>query len=53
MLVVILSVKKVGPVRISAVGIMLFGALVLLRSGTSAFQPAAFLALAAESTMIK
>jgi len=51
--------EKVGPVRISAVGIMLLGALVLLRPGTSAFQPAAFLALAAavtsaaESTMIK
>jgi len=51
--------EKVGMVRWSAVAIMLFGAVVLLRPGTSAFQPAALLALAAactgavESTLIK
>ena len=51
--------ERVGVVRWSAVAIMLLGALVLLRPGTSAFQPAALLALAAaftsaiESTLIK
>ncbi|MEM7259952.1 MAG: DMT family transporter, partial [Pseudomonadota bacterium] len=51
--------ERVGIVRWSAVAIMLFGAMVLLRPGTSAFQPAALLALAAavtsavESTLIK
>lgn len=51
--------EKVGIIRCGAVAIMLFGALVLLRPGTSAFQPAALLALGAavtsaiESTLIK
>ncbi len=51
--------EKVGIVRWSAVGVMVLGSLVLLRPGTSAFQPAAFLALGAavtsavESTLIK
>lgn len=39
--------EKVGWIRWSAVSIMLVGALVLLRPGTSAFQPAALIALAA------
>ncbi len=51
--------ERVGVVRWSAVAIMLAGAVVLLRPGTSAFQPAALLALGAaftsaiESTLIK
>ncbi len=39
--------ERVGWVRKSAVGIMLLGALLLLRPGTSAFQPAALIALVA------
>lgn len=39
--------EKVGWIRWSAVSIMLLGAMVLLRPGTSAFQPAAFIALGA------
>lgn len=42
--------EKVGVVRLSAVAIMLCGALVLLRPGTSAFQPAAMIALLAAIT---
>ncbi|MBO6949883.1 MAG: DMT family transporter [Rhodospirillales bacterium] len=51
--------EKVGPVRWSAAGISLVGALVLMRPGTDAFQAAALLALAAalltglEMTVIK
>ena len=58
-LAVIFLGEKVGVVRCSAVAIMVFGSLVLLRPGTSAFQPATFLALGAavtsavESTLIK
>jgi drug/metabolite transporter (DMT)-like permease len=42
--------EKVGWIRKSAVAIMLFGALLLLRPGTSAFQPAALIALLAAFT---
>ena len=46
-LAVLLLKEKVGPVRITAVAIMLAGAMILLRPGTSAFQPAALIALTA------
>lgn len=49
-LAVLVLKERVGPVRCSAVAIMLFGALVLLRPGTSAFQPAALIALVAAVT---
>jgi drug/metabolite transporter (DMT)-like permease len=58
-LAVVFLGEKVGIYRYSAVAIMVLGSLVLLRPGTSAFQPAAFLALGAavtsavESTLIK
>ncbi len=58
-LAVLILKEQVGPVRWSAVAIMLIGALVLLRPGTSAFQPAALIALCAalfsavEATVIK
>ncbi|MGI9295332.1 MAG: DMT family transporter, partial [Pseudomonadales bacterium] len=42
--------EKVGWVRKSAVAIMLCGALLLLRPGTSAYQPAALIALLAALT---
>lgn len=51
--------EKVGPIRWSAAGISLVGALILMRPGTDAFQFAALLALAAalliglEMTVIK
>lgn len=38
--------ERVGPIRWSAAAIAMVGALVLIRPGTSAFQPAALLALA-------
>jgi len=43
--------EKVGPVRWSAAGIALVGALILLRPGPASFQPAALLALAAAVIM--
>ncbi len=46
-LAVLLLKEKVGPVRITTVAIMLTGAMILLRPGTSAFQPAALIALTA------
>lgn len=46
-LAIFLLKERVGPVRIVAVGIMLLGAMILLRPGTSAFQPAALIALTA------
>ncbi len=49
-LAVVVLKERVGPVRWSAVAIMLLGALVLLRPGTSAFQPAALIALVAAFT---
>ncbi|OED40358.1 hypothetical protein AB833_12195 [Chromatiales bacterium (ex Bugula neritina AB1)] len=49
-LAVLVLKERVGPVRWSAVAIMLIGALVLLRPGTSAFQPAALIALVAAFT---
>lgn len=42
--------ERVGWRRILAVGVMLVGALILLRPGTSAFQPAALIALFAALT---
>lgn len=39
--------ERVGPVRWAAAGLAFVGALILLRPGTSAFQPAALLALGA------
>ncbi len=51
--------ERVGWLRISAAAIMLSGALVLVRPGTGAFQPAALIALISafaggvESTLIK
>lgn len=39
--------ERVGPVRWAAAGLAFVGALVLLRPGTGAFQPAALLALGA------
>jgi drug/metabolite transporter (DMT)-like permease len=38
--------ERVGPIRWSAAAIAMVGALVLIRPGTAAFQPAALLALA-------
>lgn len=38
--------ERVGPIRWSAAGIAMVGAIVLIRPGTEAFQPAALLALA-------
>ena len=58
-LAVLILKERVGPVRWSAVAIMLIGALILLRPGTGAFQPAALIALGAalfsavEATFIK
>jgi drug/metabolite transporter (DMT)-like permease len=58
-LAVLILKERVGPVRWSAVAIMLVGALILLRPGTSAFQPVALIALGAavfsgiETTFIK
>ncbi len=51
--------ERVGWLRISAAAIMLSGALILVRPGTGAFQPAALIALVSalaggvESTLIK
>lgn len=42
--------ERVGWMRILAVGIMVTGAMILLRPGTSAFQPAALIALFAAMT---
>ena len=42
---VFLLSERVGPVRWSAAGVSLIGALILMRPGTSAFQPAALIAL--------
>lgn len=58
-LAVLVLKERVGPVRWSAVAIMLLGALILLRPGTGAFQPVALIALCAalfsgiEATFIK
>jgi len=58
-LAVLILKERVGVRRWTAVAIMLIGALILLRPGTSAFQPAALIALCAalfggvEATMIK
>lgn len=58
-LAVLFLKERVGPIRWSAVAIMLTGALILLRPGTSAFQPMALVALCAavtsgfEATIIK
>lgn len=46
-LAVLLLSERVGPVRWSAAAISLIGAVVLIRPGTSAFQPAALIALSA------
>lgn len=43
--------ERVGPVRWSAAGIALVGAMILLRPTPDSFQPAALLALAAAMTM--
>ncbi len=43
--------EKVGPIRWSAVFIAFIGALILLRPGTTAFDPAAFIALMAAFCM--
>ena len=51
MLAIPLLGEKVGPVRWSAAGIALIGALVLLRPTPASFQPAALLALAAALAM--
>ena len=51
MLAIPLLGEKVGPVRWSAAGIALVGALVLLRPTPASFQPAALLALAAALAM--
>ncbi|MGA0235528.1 MAG: DMT family transporter [Alphaproteobacteria bacterium] len=42
--------ERVGWMRILAVGVMVTGAMILLRPGTSAFQPAALIALFAALT---
>ena len=42
--------ERVGWMRVLAVGIMVTGAMILLRPGTSAFQPAALIALFAAMT---
>ncbi|NQV98875.1 MAG: DMT family transporter [Rhodospirillales bacterium] len=46
-----LLAERVGPLRWLAAGISLAGALVLIRPGTDAFQPAALIALAAAAVM--
>ncbi len=46
-----LLAERVGPVRWLAAGISLGGALILIRPGTEAFQPAALIALAAAGLM--
>lgn len=51
MLAIPLLGEKVGPIRWLAAAIALAGALVLLRPGSSAFQPAALLALGAALVM--
>lgn len=51
MLAIPLLGERVGPVRWLAAAIALLGALILLRPGTSAFQPAALLALGAAVVM--
>jgi drug/metabolite transporter (DMT)-like permease len=43
--------ERVGPIRLSAAAIALVGALVLIRPGTEAYQPAAMIALAAAAFM--
>ncbi|MFK5978908.1 MAG: DMT family transporter [Rhizobiaceae bacterium] len=59
MLAIPLLREKVGPVRWSAAGVALIGALILLRPTPESFQPAAMMALAAavimglEITLIK
>jgi len=58
-LAVVVLKERVGKVRWAAVAIMLCGAVILLRPGTSAFQPVAVIALGAalfsgiETTFIK
>ena len=58
-LAVLVLQERVGMIRWSAVAIMLIGALILLRPGSSAFQPVAIIALGAalfsgvEATLIK
>ena len=47
MLAIPLLGEKVGPIRWTAAGIALVGALILLRPGAGSFQPAALLALGA------
>lgn len=51
MLAIPLLGEKVGPVRWSAAGLALVGALILLRPTPDSFQPAAMLALAAAVVM--
>ena len=46
-----LLAERVGPIRWLAAGISLAGALILIRPGTDAFQPAALIALAAAAVM--
>lgn len=46
-----LLAERVGPIRWLAAGISLAGALVLIRPGTDAFQPAALIALTASCVM--
>lgn len=50
-LAVVFLAERVGPWRWAAAGICLAGALVLIRPGSAAFQPAALLALAAALLM--
>lgn len=51
MLAIPLLGERVGPIRWSAAGIALVGALILLRPTPASFQPAALLALAAAMAM--
>ena len=51
MLAIPLLGEKVGPVRWSAAGIAMFGAVILLRPSPDSFQPAALLALGAAAAM--
>ncbi len=50
-LAILLLGESIGPRRLAAAGLALFGAMVLIRPGTDAFQPAALIALAAAVLM--
>lgn len=47
LLAIPLLAERIGPIRWGTAGLALFGAVLLIRPGTEAFQPAALLALAA------